>query len=131
MHKTGDRIPIIRNESRIDAETTEDDMTEAAVTNNVTYLIQAEEVCDEAISDFFAENVLTDAYSFEEIDSNVVEIKDLRTEYKRLHRQLKVAVEDYETGGLKPKYDEICQKVTDYIKNAKLEKKTRADRMNE
>ena len=69
FHKTGVKVPINRSEE--DAETTEDNMTEAAVADNadnVNLLVQAEEICDEALSDFFEENVLTDAYSFEEID---------------------------------------------------------------
>ena len=130
FHKTGQKIPISRSTNRNEALTEEDKMTEAAATEARACLLQAEEGCDEAISDFFDENSLAEAYSFEEIDSNVVEIKNLRTEYKRLHRQLKSVIDDYETS-MKPKYDEICEKITKYIKDAKAEKNIRSNELHQ
>ena len=79
---------------------------------------------------FFAENKLPDACSQEEIDENVSEIKDLRKNYKRVHRGLKEIATDY-NAEFKPKYDKVCQRMSDYIIEAKVEKKTRSDNLEE
>ena len=129
LHKTGKKVPISRSTSRNEAAVT-DIMTESNDKQASTHILQTEESCEEAISDFFEENSLADAYTLEEINSNVIEIKNLRTEYKRLHRQLKPLVEEYDTN-MKPKYDEICEKITNYIKDSKIEKRNRIDKLQQ
>ena len=102
----------------------------AADADAKTYLLLDLEGCEETLCDFFTENVLSEAHSLAEIDSNVVELKNLRTEYKRVHRQLKPLIEDYDTS-TKPAYDATCEKISAYVIDAKAEKKNRSDALQE
>ena len=95
LNSTGERVVVERNTNREEA-VTEARMADDDEVDN-TALKQTEEGCKEALSDFFEENKLAEAYNLEEIDNNVVELKDLRTEYKRVHRQLKVVTPEYDT----------------------------------
>ena len=122
LNSTGERVPVERNRNRVEAviNTTmscEDEGDSSAA------LLQAEEGCKEALVDFFEENLLTDAYDLDEIDSYVTEVKELRTEYKRLHRQLKVCIPEYDRK-MKPEYDAQCQKMSEYIMAAKAQKRS-------
>ena len=127
LGSTGGRVVVERNSNRVEA-VTEERMDGENGTDNNAAILQTEEGCKEALSDFFEENKLADAYNLEEIDNNVAELKELRIEYKRVHRQLKVVITEYDRD-LKPAYDELCLKISEYIKNAKTEKRTRSEKV--
>ena len=120
LHKTGEKV--LKTRSVVDIEnnmaTTDADTK--------TYLLLDLEGCEEAICDFFTEIFLSEAHSLAKIDSNVVELKNLRTEYKRIHRQLKPLIEDYDTS-TKPTYDATCENISANVIDDKAEKKTRSD----
>ena len=127
LNSTGERVVVERNSNRVEAVTDQRMDGEEGRDNNAA-ILQTEEGCKEALSDFFEENKLADAYDLDEIDTNVAELKELRIEYKRVHRQLKVEIPDYDRD-LKPGYDEWCLKISEYIKNAKTEKRYRSEKV--
>ena len=95
------------------------EMTEnKTLTEKAKYLLENEEELQDEISDFLSEN------SIEEINENIAEIKDLSKVFKRVHRQMKFAFENYEDV---PKIRlEIClENITEYLANAKVAKKNR------
>ena len=60
LNSTGERVVVERNSDRVEAVTeVKMDKEEEAIDN--TLLLQTEEGCTEALSDFFEENKLADA----------------------------------------------------------------------
>ena len=123
---TGERVPCLRStrDRRDEAISVVDKMSDetGVMKFDVTPLLQAEEGIFEEISDFLEENRLPEAFGIDEIDENVGEIKELRKEFKRVHRQLKSHLENYGTE-LKENYDDHCKKITDYITRQKRNRK--------
>ena len=95
------------------------EMTEnKTLTEKAKYLLENDEELQDEIPEFLSENLVADAPSIEEIDENIAEIKDLRKVFKRVHRQMKFAFENYE-GEHKIRLENYLEKITEYLANAK------------
>ena len=78
----------------------------------------------EEIDEFLKENLLRDAFSIEDINNNLSEIKELRRVYKRIHREIKYVLTEYNEN-FEARLVNHLEKISDYIADANIEKKRR------
>ena len=125
LDRTGRKVPKLRNSDQNGASSGEE-MSKTVELDPVHLksLVHNEEEFFEEITEFLEENKSEDALNIEDIDENVLEIKELRKVFKRVHREMKTDIAEYENK-LKPRLDEQLANISDYLANAKAVKKTR------
>ena len=93
---------------------------------HIKNVIQSEEEFFEEIEEFLMENVPSDAVNIEEIDEYISEIKELRRVFKRVHREMRTDIPEY-NNVFALRLDSHINKMAEFIIEAKNEKKSRID----
>ena len=82
----------------------------------------------EDIADYTDENDVSDSGTMEETDGKISRVEQLRASYRRLHNQLKIALQDRYAEEYEEGYKKKLQTMKNYIKNVQALKKDMSER---
>ena len=120
LNSTGEKITKVTSDN---VEELSELLDNISIEDSMDKVLVEESTLSDDIVDFIDENLVEDLIgSTEELDAAILKVENLRTKYRKVHKELEQQFEDY-NNTFKTIYEEKVVQIKDYIKTCKEAKR--------